>query len=175
MPFVLSEQNQHLRYVDTVLSAFSYDDPIIREAIGLMKYQGVWDVARPLGGLLAEYTARYISLVDVVCIAVPLHRSRQVERGFNQAQLIARQFPCVFSDQAIIRCRPRPPQASLDAASRAANVMDVYQVRQPDVLYGKDILIVDDVITTGSTVDEIARIAKTAGARTVWAAAVARG
>lgn len=158
-----------------VFAAFSYDEPVIREAIQLLKYQGVWEVAQPLGELLALYLSSYLSVIDLACLPVPLHSSRQLERGFNQAELIAQQLPCRLLKNTIVRCRSGPPQASLDGQQRRANVSGVYMVRQPELLRGQDILIVDDVITTGSTVSEIARLAKTAGARSVWAAAVAQG
>ena len=114
--------------------------------------------------------------VDLV-VATPLHRRRLAERGYNQALLLgrrlarARRLP--FSGTALGRTRATPPQASLPEARRRANVRGAF-VASPRKVAGRRIALVDDVVTTGATMDAAARALNAAGAAAVYVVAVAR-
>jgi len=149
------------------------------EAISRFKFGGVARLARPLGALLADYADPEFpfSAVDLI-IPVPLHPRRLRERGFNQSLLLARQvgkrrsIPLNFT--ALHRTRQTQPQTQLSGAERRKNVRGAFEVRQAEVVGGKRILLVDDVFTTGATVQECASVLGEAGASEVHVLTLAR-
>jgi len=134
-----------------------------------------------LGRALAEYLDAAPPLdaggYDVV-IPVPLHRARLRWRGFNQAALLgaalARRLDCALDVASLARVRPTPPQTARDHAQRARNVRNAFAVRRPARVAGRRVLLVDDVMTTGATVDECARVLRAAGARRIDVLTLAR-
>ncbi len=112
--------------------------------------------------------------------AVSLHASKRGERGFNQAELIVRaarkRLPAQFeiADGLLKRQRPTHSQVGLSREGRIANMRGAFRVTDPQRVKGATVIIVDDVMTTGTTVSECARVLKRAGAERVWAATVAR-
>ena len=114
-------------------------------------------------------------LVDAdAVVPVPLHPSRRRERGFNQAADLSRHLglPVV---PALRRVRATAVQATLPAARRHANVRDAFETtRHARALHGKSVVVVDDVSTTGATLDACARVLKAAGVREVRALTAAR-
>jgi len=155
----------------------------LRGLIHLLKYDRVTPVAAPLGRMLAdtitELTAGSRDAALLV-IPVPLHKSRRRSRGFNQSELIARAtVRCLprkleILNGALLRQRDTVSQVGLSREERIQNVRDAFRVVQPGQVNGRDILLVDDVMTTGTTLSECARVLKQAGAERVWAATVAR-
>jgi ComF family protein len=134
-----------------------------------------------LGRALAEYLDAAPALdadaYDVV-IPVPLHRTRLRWRGFNQAALLgvalARRLNCSLDVATLARVRPTPPQTARDRAQRTRNVRDAFAVRRPSRVAGRRVLLVDDVMTTGATADECARVLRAAGARRIDVLTLAR-
>jgi ComF family protein len=134
-----------------------------------------------LGRALAEYLDAAPPLdaggYDVV-IPVPLHRARLRWRGFNQAALLgaalARRLDCALDVATLARVHPTPPQTARDHAQRARNVRNAFAVRRPARVAGRRVLLVDDVMTTGATVDECARVLRAAGARRIDVLTLAR-
>ena len=112
-------------------------------------------------------------------LPVPLHAARLRQRGYNQAALLAvelaRRCGLATRNDLLCRLRATPTQTRLSAAGRRANVRGVFTATQPAWIRGRTVLVVDDVMTTGATLDEAARCLKQAGAWRVWALAVARG
>ena len=184
---------------DTSLSglfcATSYEDKFAQRLIHAFKYPPfLRDLAKPL----ALSIIAHISLLnkpiyppDVIC-PIPLHKRRLKWRGYNHSEEIAKQLGRAFSlpvvADALIRTKHTAPQVSLSKEQRLANMKGVFQVRNPqairssslslgveDQLAGKNILLVDDVYTTGATMEECARVLKKAGASRVFGAVVARG
>ncbi|HET6370449.1 MAG TPA: phosphoribosyltransferase family protein, partial [Nitrospiria bacterium] len=115
--------------------------------------------------------------VDIV-IPIPLHPARLREREFNQAALLARplakHLSVSFMVDLLDRVLPTPQQVGLSREERARNVRKAFAVRQPDSIAGKRILLVDDVFTTGATLNEAAKSLKKKGAKDVIACALAR-
>jgi ComF family protein len=114
-------------------------------------------------------------------IPVPLHKSKERQRGFNQAELIARallkHLPSAgwqLNTMVLRRCRETISQTGLTRLQRSLNVRGAFELRLPDEITGRDILLVDDVFTTGTTVSECARVLRRGGAARVWVATVAR-
>jgi competence protein ComFC len=109
---------------------------------------------------------------------VPLYRRRQKERGFNQAQIIARELARIkkleLVDNALVKIKNVAPQTSLEARERAQNVRGAFQVRRQEKLKNRVILLVDDVYTTGSTINECSLALKRAGVKDVRALTIAQ-
>jgi len=158
-------------YARTV-AALRYSEPVAR-MIHRLKFRGSLIDARVLGGLLAaSIAAAYTQqpLPDVV-VAVPLSRRRLLRRGHNQAALLARWLGGPFEPAACERVRDTPPQAGLSRARRLLNLADAFVARRRfDDLC---VAVVDDVMTTGTTVGSLSQTLLAAGAREVhvWAAA----
>ena len=157
--------------IDGAASPFLYTGPC-RELILALKYQGRLSVVPFLAGRMAEEAVRLAGEkpADWV-IPVPLHPVRLRERSFNQAELLARavskrlELPC--REDLLIRCRATLPQAELTKNQRIQNVRGAFDLRPDPNLQGKNLLLVDDVLTTGSTAETCAALLKSAGARRV--------
>ena len=108
-------------------------------------------------------------------VPVPLHPKRLKQRGFNQALLLARAFPEVpLGREAVVRVRHTVPQVELKPKERRDNVKGAFAVPDPALVKGKNVLLLDDVYTTGATVRECAKVLRRAGARRVDVLTVAR-
>ena len=108
-------------------------------------------------------------------IPVPLHPKRLKHRGFNQALLLAQAFPeAPLAREAVVRMRHTQPQVGLNPKERQDNVKGAFAVPDPALVKGKNVLLIDDLFTTGSTVKECARVLRKAGARRVEVLTVAR-
>lgn len=155
--------------------AFGIYDGQLREAIHSLKYSGKIALAQPLGEMLGDAIGAdpVLRAADVV-VPVPLHPRRQGERGFNQAEEIARIAATRCGVQVrglLVRQRETQAQTDLDESERRPNVRDAFAVRG-DVRDAR-VLLIDDVVTTASTLSECARALRRAGAATVCAATVA--
>jgi len=152
----------------------------LRGLIHLLKYDDVLPAASVLGEKLAEaITQLHLGDDQALLVPVPLHKSKRRERGFNQAELIVRaaarhlpQPPEIVP--VLVRRRATNSQVGLTREERIANLRDAFRVTAPGRVKGRMVIVVDDVMTTGSTVSECARVLKKAGAEKVWAATVAR-
>lgn len=147
-------------------------DGTLRTIVHALKYGGRRTLGRPLGARLAAAGADLLRDADGV-VPVPLHRSRHRMRGFNQAREIAGHLGPPVLD-ALRRVRATPSQTDLPAARRHANVRDAFRVRRRQPVGGKTLVLVDDVSTTGATLDACARVLLEAGAREVRALTAAR-
>jgi ComF family protein len=154
----------------------------LRELIHLLKYEQVESAAGVLGQMLAEAIEKLeLNTDSVLVVPVPLHRSKRRQRGFNQAELILRaalrQKPLPNAELAadvLQRTRSTLSQIGLTRSQRAENIRGAFQVKYLNRVEGREVLLVDDVLTTGTTANECARILHKAGAQKVWVATVAR-
>jgi len=157
----------------------------LRELIHLLKFGGVRPAANVLGRMLAEAIATLgpdFPLDGVALIPVPLHRTKLHQRGFNQAELIARAAMKINPARdrlhlcagVLERKRETASQIGLTSHQRRENLRGAFGVAQPELVKGREVLVVDDVYTTGTTVSECARVLRRAGATKVWVATVAR-
>ena len=155
------------------LAPYAWAFPI-DAAIKALKFRRRLVYAPALAQLLCGACAALPSDIDAV-LPVPLHWRRKWLRGFNQAlefaRPVARHLGVPLAHN-VTRCRATPAQSGLSAAKRARNLQAAFRV--PDALPGRHVLIVDDVITTGATVHELARVLTEAGAERVSVLAVAR-
>jgi competence protein ComFC len=150
----------------------------LKETLHALKFGGRPRLASALGRLAFSNWIRTGDLdVGEAIVPVPLHWRRRRERGFNQAELLGKVIaraadrPCL---RALAKIAPRPPQAGLSAAARLENAAGVYRARLPARLMGKRLLLVDDVFTTGATVEACTRALLRAGARSVDVLTLAR-
>lgn len=166
-------------------AAYGSYDGGLRELIHLLKYDRVKPAANVLGRMLAEVIVELepsIEQKNVVVVPVPLHARKLKQRGFNQAELIARaalklvpgSTQMEFAPLLMERVRETASQIGLTSRQRRENLRGACVVRQPEKIARQDVLLVDDVMTTGTTASECARILKRAGAAEVWVATVAR-
>ncbi len=144
----------------------------LRAIVHALKYDGRRSVAKPLAARLIIHGADVLAGADCV-VPVPLHRARKRARGFNQAAEIARHLALPVR-HALTRVRATPSQTDLPAARRHANVRDAFALRRRVQVQGLIVVLVDDVSTTGATLDACARVLLAGGAATVRALTVAR-
>ncbi len=164
------------------LRTFStYREPL-RTCIHALKYEGRRQLAEPLGRLLAEAYSNYKLRADVI-LPVPLHTSRQLERGYNQSALLAaacaQHLHIAYRDDLLARQRATRPQVGLSLRERSQNVTGAFEPTRTFTAATKAfarrrILIIDDVCTTGSTIEACADALFAAGARSIWGLVLAR-
>jgi ComF family protein len=153
-----------------------------RELIHLLKYEQVRSCTGVLGRLLAEaISGLTVGSEQVFVIPVPLHRRRVRQRGFNQAERIARDalqglgsHHFLLQSRVLERCRETQSQIGLTRHQRRANMRGAFAVAEPEAVKARKILLVDDLFTTGTMVSECVRILRRAGASKVYVATVAR-
>ncbi len=153
-----------------------YFEGVLREAMHRLKYRGRIALAEPLGDLMALYWMQYPMPADIV-VPVPLHSARLRERGYNQAALLAREMArrvgLAVDEQVLVRRRATAPQVELNARQRKENVRAAFHCSD-DGLTGKRVLLIDDVCTTGATLEACAVALYEGGACGVQALTLAR-
>ncbi len=157
----------------------SYGDPILENLIHALKYRGVLRAADLLGMLLVRYAETLpIHLKEFVVVPVPLSKKRLRKRGFNQAELIARVFATHFHipllSSSLFKITHTKPQMGLTREARQKNLLDCFAVRNAEEIKGKHIILVDDVSTSGSTLAEVSRTLKNAGAKKIIGLVIAK-
>jgi ComF family protein len=179
MPFVSGEVGTHLcgtcltrRRYFTMARAFGLYQGSLQEAIHRWKYEGKTYLNPFFGKWMAEGFYRYWD-ADLfgLLIPVPLHKQRLRERGFNQALLLAKELShrtgIPYLKRVLQKRRPTIPQANLSGKEREKGVRGVFLVIGREKVEGKSILLVDDVYTTGATVNECSKVLMAAGAERV--------
>jgi ComF family protein len=160
---------------DYARAAGRYDGPL-RDALVALKFRGRRLLARPLADLVVEQCGGALPADVDALVPVPLARDRERARGFNQAALLAERLGarlgCRVRPGWLARCRATAPQTDLSAAERHANVRGAFAAA--GAVEDRHVVVVDDVLTTGATVTECARVLRRAGARTVGVLTVAR-
>jgi ComF family protein len=165
--------------------AYGSYDRGLRDLIHVLKFQAVRPAAAVLGRMLAEPIANLEQAMPVgtiVVVPVPLHARKRAQRGFNQAEAIARAVLQALSSperfelfpEILLRRRETGSQIGLTRHQRRENLRGAFAVSDPARILKRDILLVDDVFTTGTTAAECARVLLRAGAARVWVATVAR-
>ena len=169
---------QEKRYFEVHRSSGLYEGAL-KEAIHTFKYKGVFPLVRLFGDLLQptlQTLSREYSF-DVM-IPVPLHFRRLRERGFNQALLLVKELSkrivIPYEGRVLKKIKDTPVQISLKKRERRKNLIGVFQVKDSKAIIGKSVVLVDDVYTTGTTVNECSRALLKAGAERVAVLTVAR-
>ena len=177
---------QHLPRISQVRSALSYQG-LVRDIIPLFKYQARLSLARFFEPLMFEAFLRFFEKADIHRILpIPLHTRKLRQRGFNQSFLLVRGFSKTYGRihgvqplwqvdiRSVKRVRYTSPQTGLDVTVRRKNLKNAFQVTDPGAVKDCNVLLVDDVYTTGATCTEVARVLLAAGASRVDVLVLAR-
>lgn len=177
------------RPFERAVSYGSYEGGL-RELIHLLKYSGVRPAANVLGRMLSDVMTTLEPSFDEaglfdkgsLVVPVPLHKTKRRQRGFNQAELIAQTALKLYPGRErlqlvpdlLLRTRETSSQVGLTSHQRRANLRGAFAVARATLVTGREVILVDDVYTTGATATECSRVLRRAGARQVWVATVAR-
>lgn len=166
-------------YYDDIVCVCEYSG-IIKNALRRFKFSSKPAYARTLSLLLVQELKKMTNShkFDII-ISVPLHKQKEQERGYNQSYLISKEISreLGYCEQSMVlkRIRNTGSQSRLDKSMRMTNVKDAFRVDNVEAVKGKTILLVDDILTTGNTINECCRVLKQAGAAKVIAAVIASG
>lgn len=169
--------------LDQLLVATFYDQETIKEAVGQFKYSSRLDLTKPLTDLIfanseiSDFLTSTLTL-DHVVIPVPLYRQRSWWRGYNQSDLLAKNicnhYHLKYQPKALRRTRQTKVQAGLHRNDRLINLQNAFEVKNPAAISNKTVILVDDIATTGSTLEACSIALKTAGAKKITGLVVAR-
>lgn len=171
--------------LDGLIVSTNYTDKLIKELIHLYKYQYIKSLYLPLACLLhktikkPETGIKKIFNNDTIIFAIPLHKKRYLERGYNQSDLlteyIAKKNNLAYYKKLIRRIKNTDIQAKLSKKDRYLNLKSAFTISNKFDFYGKNVIIIDDVATTLATLNSCASLLKNAGANQVWGLVIARG
>lgn len=167
-------------YLTGVLVAAYYQEGPLKEAIHTFKYEGVYDLKNDLGDLLAKKITQAKFPKSTIIIPIPLHRQRRAMRGYNQAELLAQvvcdHFPYQMTKNILARKKTKYTQVELSGKARRKNVRGIFAyIGKKNLLKNKIIILVDDIYTTGTTLEECARVLRRdAGAKQIWGLVLAK-
>ena len=155
----------------TGVVAYGYfHDPILKQIIHPYKYEGISAAGEVISLLLAQTIKSTAINFDIITFA-PVSKRRFNERGYNQAEILAKHLSEYFEKplfRKISKIKHTPTQVGLKRKDRLRNLEGTIVVKDSDILKGRRVIIIDDVLTTGATLDECARALRQAGARQVW-------
>jgi ComF family protein len=165
-------------YYDAMRAPYLYEGGIMT-AIHQFKYARKSHLAKSLGFLLSYFARKWLEKTDgILIMPVPLHPRKLRERNFNQSLLLARSAAHLLGAEldflSLRRIKYTQPQTGLKSNERRKNVRGAFEVLNRNVVKGRSVLLVDDVTTTGSTLNECARTLRRAGARKVFCLTLAR-
>ncbi len=172
-----------------IYSASDYCDETMKKAVWLLKYKKAKVLAGPLAELIHRRIWNKIEIKNSVLIPIPLSKRRLKERGFNQSELIAMHLAeklakegplqmqrTLLCTDVLVKIKETPTQVSVkNRKERLKNLKNCFAVKKPEVVKGKNIILIDDISTTGATLKEARKILKSSGAKKVIALVVARG
>ena len=161
---------------DRAFAAGVYEKALLASVLHLKSSPYIPQTA--VGHLLDAFD-RMQNSADLLVVPVPLSRQRRLERGFNQAEVLAkaisRHTGLSFDDLSLVRIRDTPMhRAAMDTKAREMTVANIFGVARPRLIGGRDILLVDDLMTSGATVSQCARVLKKNGAGRVLVLTLAR-
>jgi competence protein ComFC len=162
--------------IDAIRSPFRFEG-VIRTAVHEFKYRNLRAIAGQLADFLGDYLVANPVPYDVI-VPVPLHRKRLKERGYNQAALLSAEVSTLtgmpVNDTSLIRCIYNVQQAKTgNVEERRQNVIGIFSCLDEDLL-GKKVLLIDDVTTSGATLNACASVLKKTGVMSVWGLTLAR-
>ena len=165
-------------FFQAAYAPYRYEGSIL-EAVHRLKYGQKTFIANTLGPLLADFVKTRFRIPEpFLTMPVPLHPKKLRERGFNQSLLLARQISDRLNGEldflSLIRPKYTTSQTTLSKKERQENVQNAFRLKAPDAVSKKSILLVDDVATTGNTMNECAKVLKSGGAEAVFCVTLAK-
>lgn len=164
-----------------IFSASDYGDETMKKAVWTLKYKKAKILAEPIAELIHRRIWNKMETKNPILIPVPLSKKRMRERGFNQSELIARHLSDKIKNigcltNVLYKIKETPTQVSVkNRKERLGNLKNCFTVKNPELIKDKNIILIDDVSTTGATLKEASKILKQAGAKKVIAIVAARG
>ncbi|MDD3887998.1 MAG: phosphoribosyltransferase family protein [Patescibacteria group bacterium] len=166
-----------------VIVSASYENDLLQKTIHTLKYKYIEELAKPLGNILISGLRMTLFKDkidnDYIILPIPLHKKKFRERGFNQAELlgleVAKYFKLACLNNVIIRIKNTKSQMSLNPIYRRKNIKGAFVCNKPEFIKDKKIILVDDVCTTSSTLEECAKAIYDYGPREIWGLVLARG
>jgi len=188
VPTDVFKQNREILCLDCKKKKYSFKfsrstgvyDKVLKKCIHLFKYYGEKKLAKPLGKLMVDYLLKNNDFENEfeLIIPVPLHKNDLKKRGFNQSVLLSKVIGDYFSipvgESVLIKKKLTPFQVNLSKKEREKNILRSFSVEKPEEIKGKNILILDDVFTTGATVEECAKELMKARAKNIFVLTLAR-
>lgn len=160
-----------------IIVAAHYESGPLKQVIYDFKYSGVIDLADILSELIFDQVKNRFNLKNVVIVPVPLTAKRKNTRGYNQSQLLARNLSKklgISGGDALKRTRETKSQVGLSRDERLLNLQNAFTCQDAELVDKKIVFLIDDVTTTGATINECAKALKDAGAKKIWGVVVAR-
>ncbi|MGC9048762.1 MAG: ComF family protein [Patescibacteria group bacterium] len=175
------QECQNKIYLDGLIFALDYKNHLVKKAIIKSKYNFIknliYSLAKPLTKLINN-TELYKTLNPDLVIPIPLHKRRLLYRGFNQSEILAKilcqKFSWPLTNNILKRIKSTRSQTNLSSQKRWENIKDAFRVTDSKLIKNKNVVLIDDVFTTGATLEEAAKTLKKAGAKTVWAITLAK-
>lgn len=164
--------------LDGFTSVFKYEGAVKRSLISL-KYKFAYDIAYELAEVIANrlLSVSFLFSGYSLVIPVPLHKKRENWRGFNQSEIFSKKIAeflhLEYCNKALVKLKNQRPQALLKRDERLKNVKSSYEIINKIQIANKNILLIDDVVTTGATIKETCKILKENGAKLVWGVTIA--
>lgn len=188
IPTDFFKQNREILCLDCKRKKYSFEfsrstgiyDKVLKKCIHLFKYYGEKKLAKPLGKLMVDSLVKndeFKRKIDLI-IPVPLHKNDLKKRGFNQSVLLGKVTGDYLSipvrENVLVKKKLTPFQVNLSKKERKINILGAFSVEKPEEIKGKNILILDDVFTTGATVEECTKELMKARAKNIFVLTLAR-
>ncbi|MCS7091875.1 MAG: hypothetical protein NZM26_00795 [Patescibacteria group bacterium] len=164
--------------MDGFTSAYVYEGAIKKALISL-KYKFAYDIAFELAKMVAIRLLEISFLFpdNSLIVPVPLYKKRENWRGFNQSEILAKELAKLIKYEhkigLIVKIKDHRAQVRLSRTERLKNTKNIYKVLDQKGIYERNIILIDDVVTTGATLREIGKVLKMNGAKSVWGVAIA--
>lgn len=166
-------------WLESIYACCSYEGAV-KKCIHLLKYNGKTYIAHLLATLLVDCADTNFTIEDIdFFVPVPLHKKRHRQRGFNQAELLLKEMNRKFNKKVVtdnlVKIKNTKSQVFLSGKERESNILDTFHLKNPEIFPDKNILLIDDVSTTGSTLNECAKTLRKAGAKKIHGLVLAHG
>ena len=163
-----------------IIVGANFDDRVLQRAIHFFKYESVKNLAGPLANLYPYKILKGLAVPEnSLLIPVPTHKSKLKKRGYNQAEILARKLDknlkIGVEPDILTKLRNTKSQMTLTKSERLVNMKNSFLCTNPKAINGKTIILVDDVCTTGTTLEECARALSLGNPKTIWGTVLARG
>lgn len=178
---ITQKRCQSTSFLNGLIIAVDYEDELIRKMLSKFKYSFIQEFKKPLGKLLIKKLKQLNNQSFDYIIPIPLFKRRELWRGFNQAELLAKEISKEFSipvlNNLVFRDKNTSQQVGQKKKKREENLKNVFKINPEfkDLVKNKRILLVDDVFTTGTTMEEVVKELNVIGVKEIWGLVVAKG